>query len=996
MGFRYVVRGFEEGALKALLGRGALAVVGLPGVGKTTSALYVALEAAAREGRHVVWISPQLLAEPDADLHVTYDVEGRPRYVLKLTAPATRQLATYLDVAAAVLPEAARIYDRCRDPQSEECRKALEGLLNKLGVHESVLRKVLDAARRSGLDEAAAEVPGLGWVVSLIKSVWGLVRVLREKPSYDRLVLVFDDVTGAVGRENEVVGVAEDAWARGARVVVVVRLNYDEYAEILSRSADPPAAVYEALFNPSPRLRGGRLASGLFDVDNIIFMDSAQPEEFEKLLRANLPEGEYEKVRERYGDLLYRASAGSIYIASTMVNLGFTREELEKIAPRPGTAYTPNPRDKDMAKRNAQHMKAAIKAVYDKLRKDNFALAALLYGEAAEEELACLCPSSAHMCLKSLTKSYEESRRLAEELAGEVFEYVESCRLRSLERHWLVERDEEQWDGRKLLVYSLRKEWWKWRHLVDALDEAREEQALVRKALLKILTWESEKSGKYTDRMLLSALSHVTWLWERCKTVGCGGDEVQELARHAFRWGAYALQHVPLVGLEFHNNVIEELWQRLGKKADGLPKELPHLIALYLRNFAELLGSVPFSVPELEGDDVVKTLQALTLTAVAKRRPVAADVVLKGAEALVGRIGDGALRRVARLEYLFTEVEYEMYRGGDPLSALKEAEEVLGELEELDVEREEGLKEWLSVAGGDPKGKYELQLKEWRRYLHHLKGRVYFVQGAWEEARKHFEEVLRRNVIESNRITSISYLGRIAYLSSKEEVFEWDVGGERWNFQKLWKEAKEKEPFLTLEIFADAAAQFAVAEAAKAMEGQPNRCRGGEVEEALKASMKNPRAYAAALAILAMCDRNYVEKAIEAAKELDLEYMKRVIDSIADPRVNAVWRHAAGIIEELYDAISKGDSRRYQLAKKAKVDRWEAWKYAADSLQQFLRAAVFYLHGDWEAAAELAEFENKFGVTRTREFFGELADALRRRDELEAKRAFLRLFFYHV
>jgi len=988
---RYVKRGFEDEICNLLNEHRVICLVGLPGVGKTTTSRYIAVKMQREKRKEnkevpIVVLTHEKAAEKEVKPRITEfcDENGEKHEIYEVSfrsfweqEPGEIKYLARLVVSIANRSFFGRMKPRKRDAESladvfRDVFSEFSGMLKEhaekfLGDYGILLADVSQLLFGFGLSflGSLAGSAVSGAVKEILK---GDVKLKGE------LILIVDDVADLTPRElSNAVDFVRWLKESGAKVILVERIDdFEKYLEI-----------YENLYSEKPfdfnKVFDG--AKNLIDWnEQFHLMEAAEREEFEEMLRVNGYEKEkirrvLKTEREDVVDLLYSACAGSISIALMMLDAGISAEEM----PKPVGRYfsTEEIRENEdwekkgrMIRSNRARMNAGIKAIYEKIREKNFALLALFAQDVAEEELEQLCKDKPieNLCR---SKGYP------------LFWNLEDF-------NWMLKSYEESFAGRKRKVYSLNERWEKMRSFVKTLkDKAVEEEIkVIREVLLRIMTADCEKYGGCTLRMLFYALENIEWLKER---------KIFKL-KEALFWGGMALGIMPFTGFQF-KEVVEDLWEK---------EEHDDEILLYASAYAhrlvehgkhmfggpeEYLRLVKFAEKFMEKetkDDAVLCHRAMAYSSSAYGLSYSgleehAKECLSKANEIIESMSE--LKELAEFYFYLDKAGIEEITGGNPFESLKKSEECLKKLEKTEITG--AMKRFLKLAGGEVEEAFKEQLNGIYTAIYSCLAGAYMDADEMEEARKCFEKALGHSEDVDDELVFKSYLGKIEVIERYK--FEWKVREEKISFKDLWDGCKGNLWKLTAEYIAGTCAEYLASEIVK----------GEFKREDLEYAKLHPYAFSLLNGI--GCIFGFIDKhdALKELKELDLRWLPVDIRNSGEPaRLIEIKKH----VEELYNSVL-GLTRKeeYELIKEIEVIGGKpTWCIIFSSWQALARIMLFYIVNDLRYAQKLAEYASEAYTKLLNRLFKELAEAIKREIEgdknakEEVKRAFVKLFYYHI
>jgi len=991
---RYVERGFEDELIRSLDEYDSVSILGLPGVGKTTTAMYV--YAKLKEiGKKVVYLS----SGDSKTIYLTY--EGKEAAVRCISIRSEEGRGRELSEALAYVVVKAiegSIFDRLRG----KARDALDWLINKFGGERAErIEKVKVRLVRGGEEvrevaeklhewfegvfgeiirvkgvkdkiekflEKVHEMYLVDFLVALTVFVMGglglysiikaFKELLEKEPEIEEdIVIIIDDLSDF--DEYEVVNFVKFLRGKKVKVLLVKRLeSYDKYVEVLEFLTDRSKQIDIDFI----LFRG---AKDYFDVDlreRIFLMGFADRGEFEEIVRAN--GYDFEDF-----DLLYRASAGVVSVAIWMLELGYGVKDVKRILEEAGRVYTHyeilreenKGRKRKMLESNRTILFRAICDIYERLLDDNVCHIALLFNWIAEDELERFC----------------KDERIRDRFGGV------KCRTRFINPS-LVEKCEEEWVNGKRTVYRVKGEWRKLSHLVESflglnvieeLEERRrrieEDIKVIRDVLVDIYDKELERTGKFTTRMVYFALENLRWLH----------DKGVERLKSSFAWGSVALRGYPgWVGKILP--IILKLLEKVESR-DTL---------LYALNFVgdlveggvglfnkEKYGKIAERVTEflesVENDEVTCYWKARIYSSLIEKL----DYFALPYKTYI--IKSGRLKDLANIEFLISKGQIEARR--KPEKAIKTFKECLEILERL--EYDECMCEVFKPLGGSPKEKFKDRLREWKRAVYYNLGVVYFYYSDLSEAGEFFEKSLEFTKWFEDELVTKSLIGRIKVL--KDYKFEFKVREEKYDFEKLWNSCLEKLSEIYPKNLARLCAEYLISSivCSKFKDDDRKYLEFIELDDDTKVLFYG-------LSYILGAKLKGLEETIEILKDYDVEY-------IQDDRAKAQ-------VKKFYEStLDKGE---YEKVKEALVKGFgELGVLTFSSDQALVRIMFFYIVGDLKSAKDLASEVSSLHPPVLSNLFRELAegineeikaksDAEKEEARKKVKEAFVKLFYWHV
>jgi hypothetical protein len=534
---RYIVRGCEDAITGALNEHGLACVLGIPGVGKTTTARYIALK--LREQG----IIPIILTSADTDITLKdklvefADERGEKHTVLQIPI-AKYQIDKDLakSIAEAI---AAVVNTTLKDKflkkvsgiaEKRELVKKFADVVKGVGKELDIPKGIIESAKSTlkevlnfvdieevvkyGAEFCSCFLLGVD-IVKLAEKLKGKGGELKLE---SKVAVIIDDVAGFNLSEKVALLTLVD-WLRknDAEVLLVRRINLEkEFMEISTEISDSYVGYANEIF------AGSRDARGFFeDKRQAVFMTTPDFDTFKEIIEANVEE----RLKTEDIASLFQVSGGLPTLAILMHDIGvkyggetpkeqyYSLEEAET--------------DVEKVRATLKTVLNGIRSVYVKAKKEvNFALVALFVQPMAFDELEAFCKNSK-------IKKHVERRG-----------YKFFPDLYDLKK--IVESREEEWVDEERKFYGLNENWRHMRLFLDVLcneeEEVKREVKTVRSILLEIMDEELERTAGTTSRMLLASLDNITWLKEEANA---------KPIKQALRWGTVALLYSPKIGFEF-------------------------------------------------------------------------------------------------------------------------------------------------------------------------------------------------------------------------------------------------------------------------------------------------------------------------------------------------------------------------------------------------------------------------------------------------------------
>lgn len=554
---RYVLRGFEGNIVNVLKDKGIVYLIGLSGVGKTTTARYLGIKLKS-EGYKVVCLGLerkkiQFYDEngEEHEIHVLPVLKGiealeRGNVSLALSLAddligivngvlfgSLDEIKEKFDVFKRIWRKVEERLEKIHESsirykiameemeKEEELKEFIHEISHRIKEElkrgfEGVLARVKDALAKNwdvvkDFKDVAEFLMFVGSAVMLGYTLYsagkGVVEVVKKRDRRKlkgNVVFIVDDIAGLKEREDEFLHFAHWILESGGKVIVVKRLSFKEFFEVYEALELAKAGKRE--FDRGVLGVLGRLVSSL---NQIFLIDAVDFERFKEILDAN--GYELERVKEVMktdrGDVLnvlYRATAGSVLTALYMLDLKIEFDEIYKLGE--GLYHSAEEIEKasveervKMTHDNKTVMLAGIYTIYKKLRKENFAFVPLMLQDVAEDELEKFCDDERidRYCKRRGLKSYP------------IFD----------EDHYifLIEKKEVR-DDREFKVYDLNERWKKMKTFVLSLCEVKgykevlEDLRVVREVMLDIMSDWLKENGGANGRMCVNALGYAEWL----------------------------------------------------------------------------------------------------------------------------------------------------------------------------------------------------------------------------------------------------------------------------------------------------------------------------------------------------------------------------------------------------------------------------------------------------------------------------------------------------
>ena len=804
--------------------------------------------------------------------------------------------------------------------------------------------------------------------VSIAKSVVDLLR--REPKVKEKVVFIVDDVADLDEYElTNFVEFLRVVMVKDGRVLFVKRLDdsskegFENYMDILKFFSFEQSGIdlNRVLF---------RGAKDYFDVDlreRLFLMDSAEKEEFKRILEAN-----GYKVEDL--NLIYTASTGNVCLALYMIEMGFSVKELKEMV-RGERYYTFSEIERSRGEERRRMIESnkalrfnGIFEIYKRLSK-NPCYIALLVNHVAEDELEMFC----------------EDSMILERFGG--------CRVVSFrdEYYWILESYEEDYPEKRRKVYKIRDDWRKFSHFVEALcdhhvygRDVEGDLKVVREVLTEIYDKELEKSGEITYRMFWFGLRNVEWLFERGILK----------PKSAFIWGRMALWELPIRGIEFLRVVLktwDEKWDEIVKDKDKLLHALSFASDLAevgkrlfgKKEYYEIMKVIEGFLDGIDENDVILCLKVWTYSSLAvglveRGYEGYGKRCLNKAEKTLGRIKE--LRGLAEVKFLIAKAQIGRLFGRDVIQILERCLDILEGLK-----FEDHMVDLFKPLGGVAKKKFERLLDVWKMIINYELGCAY-IDIDLDEARRYFEKSLKFSKRFQDKLTVLSFIGRIEII--KGYRFEFEVGGERYNFERLWEMCKDNIYRVNNESVACICAEYLISSILL-------RRFDEEILGYLDYN-NTAKTLFYGLSWILGCKLKDFDDLIKILRDYDI----MIFPHVDDVKEQVLIEEAKIEVEEMYNSLLN-KKKEYEAYKKL------VWNKTYSLFQAFIRIIFFYVTGDLKTAKALAVEKSKVYPKIPSELFKELASAIdeemkaksdceKEEAQEKVKKPFVKLFYFTV
>jgi len=294
--------------------------------------------------------------------------------------------------------------------------------------------------------------------------------------------------------------------------------------------------------------------------EQIQLMLTATYEEFEDILRANLPEEKLKELGKGGIEELWRKFCMNPHLAIALVEQGVKLEEIKA----EGEPHYHKKLAVELRKEDIEQMTAwqvtGFRLLYKRIRKEKPYLIPLSFHPVAEDEVKVF--------LQEFTDRPKEFMEQLELSAGEseVLMVKEGFRDGIRNLYYLDE------NAQKLGIY--------FRSLAEFDDIYLKDMAKIRLTLLRIMTKEAKKAGGRTERMLFASISDAEFLLahsSKIEPVDIGALE-EELERLVLFWAR--------IGLEY--DIFNPEYLKVAERCLSLGRNVLYALE-YVRSFVERL-----------------------------------------------------------------------------------------------------------------------------------------------------------------------------------------------------------------------------------------------------------------------------------------------------------------------------------------------------------------------------------------------------------------------
>ena len=1032
----YVKRGFEDDLINALNNYGSACILGLAGMGKTTTARYIYTKL-RKEGVKVVYLTSDEESKT-IKFKVTKDEEEEIRCIslkriwsgkedeAKVLAYAIVRVieGTYLGKIGRLLEkftgkkleklehieniklkiksssdEAKEIVDKIYEWVESVFGKEFIDTFGSVGV-KSKIEEFLKNNENSDLFYLLLELSMLMTVgvagSSVIKSVRELMK--REPKIKEDVVIIVDDL--ADFNEHEIKEFVKFLRDKEIKILFVKRIDdssddgfkkYSKVVEFLSNK-------HKGLDLNTVLFKG---AKGFFKTglrNRIFLIDSAEKEEFIKLLEANNYSAEVieEKLNMEFDkalELIYGASAGTICIALYMLEMGFSAEDMKRIAEAERyyswfeiTKCEDEDEKRKWIESNKMLRFSGLYEIYEKLIEKNPCYIALIINDLAKDELKMFC----------------EDERIKSRFSGK-------ASPRKGEYYWMLEDYEEELikdeNHTKRKVYRVKNHWKKFNVFIDALcdfhengEEIEEDLKIIREVLLDILDKEYEELGEFTDRMILFSLDNIKWLF--------GKGIIKP--KSAFIWCGIALEHEPQHVKKFLDEIILKICNKINISDfdDNMILYFLHFIWKLVEwgdglfeneDYKDKISEIISKTKEIRREDNVilswkiSIYSSYAIGLIRRGFTEEYKKYLKEAEEILMRIKK-PLELLSRIQFLHNKaiicIYYESDKKLEKIEKEKLLKKVIGYLEEC-LELLENLKfeceyaKFYKPLGGSPEEKFKEDIND-------LKLSVYYYLGLANlkidlgKSKYYFKKCLNFD------LTVIWELSVYSCIRTIEVIENYSDETEEKTFEDIWKICEKNITKVDNEWITRTCAQYLIW---KILNDKFKKFTDYDKSLLDYLDLKTTtKTLFYGLSWILGYKLKDLKEIIETLKNCDLSIFPNDINNLEEIKIG---------VKEMYNSFLNGNKKYYGRYKRLVWDK--AYKFT----QALTRIMFFYIINDLETAKKLAKAKSLEYPKIPSELFKELSEAIE--EEIKAKsdnekhlakekvkKAFVKLFYFAV
>ncbi|MBA7525281.1 hypothetical protein ES705_17432 [subsurface metagenome] len=776
---KYIVRGCEDAVTKALNEHGLACILGIPGVGKTATARYIALK------RRKQGFIPIILTSADTDITLKdrliefADERGDKHTVLQIPIAAYNKIDN--DLAKSIAEAIAKVVNATledkilenvsRITEKSDLVKKFADVIKGVGKKLDIPREIVENAKSTlkevsnfvdieefvkyGADFCSCFLLGVD-VVKLAEKLKGKGGVLKLKK---KIVVIIDDLADFKFGDGAALLRLED-WLikNGAKVLLIRRINLEEEFMGISKETNDSYVRYT-----NKILAGSRDARVFEGKRQVVFMATPDFDTFKEIIEANVEE----RLKPEDIGSLFQVSGGLPTLAILMQDIGVKYGEETEIDIYSSLEEAKT--DVEKARATLNVIRNGIRSVYEEAKRANLALLALFVQPTACEELETLCKSSE-----------------IEKVFGRL-----NCSQNLDSNKQIVKIRKEAWVDGKRKYYELNDNWMHMRLFLDVLcdkeEGVRREVETVRSTLLDIMSEASEKAA-WTGRMLLCALNNI----ERLK------DQADDnTMRQALYWGEYALVHYPKWGFEFVPTVLElavkiESDELLASSYASVMVERCRLMNYPLEEVNEIVVSAEDLMRNRSENPAALAYRAIIYSSIAKMlmqygEKERAILYMEKSERVLSSISDIKVRDIAKI-FVWRD-KSEFYSYGSLNDAWHWTENVISQIEKIREKRNDYTSNtfvcgYFKLFGENiDNKKFEEQLVVEYRYAKLLIGDIFRGFGWLEDAEEALKDALEHSKYIGDELESQIKIEKIKVIRD----FEFEA------FEDLYKQMKEHE-----------------------------------------------------------------------------------------------------------------------------------------------------------------------------------------------------------
>jgi hypothetical protein len=778
---RYIVRGCENAVTGALKEHGLACILGIPGIGKTTTARYIALK--LREQG----IIPIILTSADTDITLKdklvefADERGERHTVLQIPIAASQTIDK--DLAKSIAEAIATVVNTTLQnkilkkvsvitEKSEMVKKfadVVKGVGKKLHIPKEIVENAkttlkevsnfvdIEEVVKYGAEFCSCFLLGVN-IVKLAEKLKGKGGELKLE---SKVAVIIDDVADfELSKSVALLKVGDWLRKNGAKVLLVRRINLEkEFMKISTEISDSYVGYANEI------IAGSRDARGFFeDKRQVVFLTTPDSDTFKEIIEANIEE----RLKPEDIESLFQASGGLPTLAILMHDIGvkYGEETMKEQYYSLEEAET----DVEKARATLNVSLNGIRSVYEKAKRVNLALLALFVQPTARKELEAFCKSS--------------------EIERVIGRWNYSLNLDSYKR--IVEIGEEEWVERKRKFYELNENWWHMRLFLDVLCDKEEgvkrEVETVRSVLLDIMDEDRERTGIVTVRMLSFALVNIEWLKQKAN---------KNPLREALIWGL-AASSFPKLYFAFLPTILEltltaeEKYDEILASAHAFKMiDMCNKRYLPLEEANEIIEKAEYLMRNRTEDPAVLAQRARNYSAIAmifrRYNDIRAFRYMAKSDQVLLSIREKHLRNLATIGdwvdkvvlYYYSDINEAWHWAENALLLIEKVRENLN-----DYASNRFVCDYFKPYGGNAEEKLELLLDLWYTFAKYHIGLIYMDFDWLEEAQNAFNEASKYSKMIGDKLISQSLIARIKAIRG---IFQFE------NFEKLYKEMRDHE-----------------------------------------------------------------------------------------------------------------------------------------------------------------------------------------------------------